>query len=99
MFSLKFRDIRHVLMLDALSKVVVYYYPLGGRLRKEEDGKLQVECTGEGVLFLEDMVDNSLSVLGDLEYLKPSFKQLLFKFPFNADIEELHPMVIQVTLP
>ncbi|GLJ22215.1 hypothetical protein SUGI_0417510 [Cryptomeria japonica] len=81
---------------EALSKVLVYYYPLAGRLRKKEDGKLQVECTGEGVLFVEAMVSNNLSVLGDLDYLKPSFKQLLFTFPFNTDIEELHPLVIQV---
>ncbi|GLJ55493.1 hypothetical protein SUGI_1191640 [Cryptomeria japonica] len=81
---------------EALSKVLVYYYPLGGRLRKKEDGKLQLECTGEGVLFVEAMVDNSLSVLRDLEYLKPSFKQLLYTFPFSTDVEELHPMVIQV---
>ncbi|GLJ29798.1 hypothetical protein SUGI_0588500 [Cryptomeria japonica] len=81
---------------EALSKVLVYYYPLAGRLRKKEDGKLQVECTGEGVLFVEAMVDNSLSVLGDLDQLKPSFKQLLFRFPFDNALEDVHPMVLQV---
>ncbi|GLJ29800.1 hypothetical protein SUGI_0588520 [Cryptomeria japonica] len=81
---------------EALSKVLVYYYPVAGRLRKKEDGKLQVECTGEGVLFVEAMVDKSLSVLGDLDQLKPSFKQLLFRFPSNTAIEDVHPMVIQV---
>ncbi|GLJ29799.1 hypothetical protein SUGI_0588510 [Cryptomeria japonica] len=83
---------------EALSKVLVYYYPLAGRLRKKEDGKLQVECTGEGVLFVETMVDKNLSILGDLEQLKPSFKQLLFRFPSNTSIENVHPMVLQVTL-
>ncbi|GLJ55784.1 hypothetical protein SUGI_1197850 [Cryptomeria japonica] len=81
---------------EALSKVLVYYYPLAGRLRKKEDGKLQVECTGEGVLFVGAMVNNNLSAIGDLDYLKPSFKQLLFTFPFNTDLEELHLIVIQV---
>ncbi|GLJ29803.1 hypothetical protein SUGI_0588550 [Cryptomeria japonica] len=42
------------------------------------------------------MVDNSLSVLGDLDQLKPSFKQLLFRFPFDIALEEVHPMVLQV---
>ncbi|GLJ30289.1 hypothetical protein SUGI_0598990 [Cryptomeria japonica] len=81
---------------EALSKVLVYYYPLAGRLRKKEDGKLQLECTGEGVLFVEAMVDNSLSVLGDLDKLEPSFKKLLFRFPSDAAIEDVHPIVIQV---
>ena len=81
---------------EALSKVLVYYYPLAGRLRKKEDGTLQMECTGEGVLFVEAMVNNTLSALGDLDYLKPSFKQLLFTFPPETDIEEIHPMAIQV---
>ncbi|XP_057865144.2 3'-N-debenzoyl-2'-deoxytaxol N-benzoyltransferase [Cryptomeria japonica] len=81
---------------DALSKVLVYYYPLAGRLRKKEDGKFQVECTGEGVLFLETLVDKSLSILGDLEQLKPSLKQLIFRFPFDTALEDVHPMVLQV---
>ncbi|XP_057865142.1 3'-N-debenzoyl-2'-deoxytaxol N-benzoyltransferase isoform X1 [Cryptomeria japonica] len=81
---------------EALSKVLVYYYPVAGRLRKKEDGKLQLECTGEGVLFVEAIVDNSLSVLGDLNQIKPSFKQLFFWFPSNTAIEDVHPMVLQV---
>ncbi|XP_057865143.1 3'-N-debenzoyl-2'-deoxytaxol N-benzoyltransferase isoform X2 [Cryptomeria japonica] len=80
---------------EALSKVLVYYYPVAGRLRKKEDGKLQLECTGEGVLFVEAIVDNSLSVLGDLNQIKPSFKQLFFWFPSNTAIEDVHPMVLQ----
>ncbi|XP_059077897.1 3'-N-debenzoyl-2'-deoxytaxol N-benzoyltransferase-like [Cryptomeria japonica] len=83
---------------EALSKVLVFYYPLAGRLRKKEDGKLQVECTGEGVLFVETMVDKNLSILGDLDQLKPSFKQLLSRFPSNTAIEDAHPTVLQVTL-
>ncbi|XP_057865116.1 3'-N-debenzoyl-2'-deoxytaxol N-benzoyltransferase-like [Cryptomeria japonica] len=74
---------------DALSKVLVYYYPLAGRLRKKEDGKFQVECTGEGVLFLETLVDKSLSILGDLE-------QLIFRFPFDTALEDVHLMVLRV---
>ncbi|XP_057850965.1 3'-N-debenzoyl-2'-deoxytaxol N-benzoyltransferase [Cryptomeria japonica] len=85
------KTIRH-----ALSKALLYYYPLAGRLRKKEDGKFQVECTGEGVLFLETLVDKSLSILGDLEQLKPSFKQLSFRFLFDTALEDVHPMVLQV---
>ncbi|GLJ29795.1 hypothetical protein SUGI_0588470 [Cryptomeria japonica] len=42
------------------------------------------------------MVDKNLSILGDLDQLKPSFKQLLSRFPSNTAIEDAHPTVLQV---
>ncbi|KAH9332058.1 hypothetical protein KI387_004166, partial [Taxus chinensis] len=81
---------------EALSKVLVYYYPLVGRLRNRvQDGKLQVECTGEGAVFVEASSPNTLSLLGDLEELKPSFQQLLFQSPPNTPLEDIHPLILQ----
>lgn len=83
---------------DALSQVLVYYYPLAGRLRRTQDGrKLQVECTGEGALFAEAYTHNTLSLLGELEELQPSFEQLLFQIPLTAEVEEVPPLIFQVT--
>jgi len=83
---------------DALSQVLSHYYPLAGRIRRAEDGrKLEVECTGEGALFVEASTHNTLSLLGELEELKPSFEQLLFQFPLTAEIEEVPPLIFQVT--
>ncbi|GLJ42498.1 hypothetical protein SUGI_0880900 [Cryptomeria japonica] len=85
---------------EALSKVLVYYFPFAGRLRIREDGELEVECTGEGALFVEAMADNNLSVLGDLDDIEPSFQQLLFSLPLTTTpIENFHLLVIQVILP
>lgn len=47
----------------ALSRVLVYYYPLAGQLRQAEKGKLVVECTGEGVLFREADADATIEQL------------------------------------
>nr|TKS18406.1 omega-hydroxypalmitate O-feruloyl transferase-like [Populus alba] len=38
---------------QSMAKILVHYYPLAGRLRLGSDGKYNVECTNEGVLFVE----------------------------------------------
>ncbi|KAJ0030968.1 hypothetical protein Pint_14412 [Pistacia integerrima] len=41
------------LLKEALSKALVAFYPLAGRLKRDENGRLQIECNAEGVLFME----------------------------------------------
>ncbi|KAM7273698.1 hypothetical protein ACFE04_028362 [Oxalis oulophora] len=36
----------------ALSKILVHYYPLAGRLTTNSEGKVIVDCTTDGVCFL-----------------------------------------------
>jgi len=50
---------------EALAEALVYYYPLAGRLREVPGGKLVVECTGEGVVFVEAVADVSMAELGN----------------------------------
>ncbi len=51
---------------EALSKVLVYYYPLAGKLKRNSDGNLQINCTTDGVPFL---VANANCKLSSLHYL------------------------------
>lgn len=51
------------LVRHALSRALVYYYPLAGRLRHAENEKLVVECTGEGVFFREADADGTIEQL------------------------------------
>ncbi|KAI9120574.1 hypothetical protein K1719_007607 [Acacia pycnantha] len=73
---------------NALSKVLVQYYPLAGRLNVSSEGKLMVECTGEGALFVEAEANCSMeeisgitkpdpSIIGKLVYEIPGVKHIL----------------------
>ena len=49
----------------AVAGALVYYYPMAGRLRKLPGvNKLAVDCTGEGVVFVEAYADVRLEDLG-----------------------------------
>ncbi|MED6136409.1 hypothetical protein PIB30_055907 [Stylosanthes scabra] len=84
---------------QALSKVLVLYYPLAGRLRKGPSGKLMVDCTAEGVLFIEADADVTLDHFGvDLLPPFPCFDELLHHVPSSNDgIINSPLLLIQVT--
>ncbi|KAF8687809.1 hypothetical protein HU200_042747 [Digitaria exilis] len=84
---------------DALSKALVHYYPFAGRLREHDDGrKLTVDCTAEGVLFVEADADVPLEHFGDA--LLPPFpclEELIFDVPGSSDILNTPLLLFQVT--
>ncbi|RZC60562.1 hypothetical protein C5167_022309 [Papaver somniferum] len=57
------------LIKDGLAKVLVYYYPLAGRITMNEKRKFMVNCTGEGALFVEAEANLTLEEIGD--FTKP----------------------------
>lgn len=46
---------------QAMSRALVPYYPLAGRLTQSEYGLLQIECSGEGVWFVDAISSSTLS--------------------------------------
>ncbi|GLT59753.1 hypothetical protein SLA2020_325540 [Shorea laevis] len=83
---------------EALAKTLVFYYPFAGRLREGPDRKLFVDCTGEGVLFIEADADVSLEQFGDaLQPPFPCLEELLYDVPGSGGVLNCPLLLIQVT--
>ncbi|KAK1426091.1 hypothetical protein QVD17_14759 [Tagetes erecta] len=83
---------------EALAKVLVFYYPLAGRLKEGPARKLMVDCSGEGVLFIEAEADVTLKQFG--ETLQPPFpcmEELLYDVPGSSGILDSPLLLVQVT--
>ncbi|ONK68961.1 uncharacterized protein A4U43_C05F17840 [Asparagus officinalis] len=50
---------------SSLSKALVHFYPLAGRLEVGEDGRVEINCTGEGVLFTVVQSEYGVEKFGD----------------------------------
>ncbi|CAK8570734.1 unnamed protein product [Lathyrus sativus] len=82
----------------ALAKMLVFYYPFAGRLREGAGRKLMVDCTGEGVLFIEADADVTLNDFGDnLLPPFPCLDELLYDVPGSSNILNTPLLLIQVT--
>ncbi|KAH7856469.1 hypothetical protein Vadar_001728 [Vaccinium darrowii] len=87
---------------EAIAKTLVWYYPFAGRLRELESGaagrKLMVDCTGEGVLFVEADADVTLDQFGDaLQPPFPCLDKLLYDVPGSNGLLDCPLLLIQVT--
>nr|ABX57719.1 acyltransferase [Vanda hybrid cultivar] len=84
---------------DALARTLVFYYPFAGRLREGAGKKLFVDCTGEGVLFIEAEADVKLKDFGDaLHPPFPCLEELLFDVDGSSAVLNTPLLLIQVTL-
>ncbi|KAH6835230.1 hypothetical protein C2S53_020102 [Perilla frutescens var. hirtella] len=83
---------------DAVAKALVFYYPLAGRLREYTSRKLVVECTGEGVVFVEADANIMLHHFGDTLYPPfPNLEELLLHIPESNGIINCPLLFFQVT--
>ncbi|EXB25275.1 Omega-hydroxypalmitate O-feruloyl transferase [Morus notabilis] len=82
----------------ALSDILVHYYPVAGRLTISSEGKLIVNCTGEGAVFVEAEADCSVEEIGDITKPDPvTLGKLVYDIPGAKNILEIPPLVAQVT--
>ncbi|KAF7826175.1 benzyl alcohol O-benzoyltransferase [Senna tora] len=83
-----------------VAETLVFYYPLAGRVREGgDDGKLMVDCNGEGILFIEADADVTLEQFGDAIHPPfPSLHHLLYDhLPGSSSIINSPLLLMQVT--
>lgn len=82
---------------NALSKLLVQCYPLAGRLTISSAGKLIVNCTGEGAVFVEAEASFGIEDIGDLTKPDPLILgKLVYEIPGAQHILQIPPLVVQV---
>ncbi|KAL0300230.1 UNVERIFIED_CONTAM: Benzyl alcohol O-benzoyltransferase [Sesamum angustifolium] len=75
-----------------------FLLPVCRRLREGAGRKLVVECTGEGVLFIEADADVTLQQFGDaLQPPFPCLEELLYDVPGSGGVVNCPLLLIQVT--
>lgn len=80
---------------EALSKVLVPFYPVAGRLGRDQNGRIEIKCNGQGVLFVEAETSYVLDDLGDFE---SSFElqKLVPSVEYTKDISSYPLLITQV---
>ncbi|EOY20478.1 Hydroxycinnamoyl CoA shikimate/quinate hydroxycinnamoyltransferase [Theobroma cacao] len=82
---------------ESLSKILVPFYPVAGRLGYDENGRLEIICNAKGVLFI---VAETTSIMDDLvqDFTDGSkVPQLLPKIDYSGGISSYPLLGLQVT--
>ncbi|KAI9162419.1 hypothetical protein LWI28_027118 [Acer negundo] len=80
---------------EALSKALVPFYSVAGRLGYDENGRLEIQCNAEGVLFVEADTESSVD---DFNGFTPclEFRQLVPEIDYSSNISSYPLLVLQV---
>ncbi|XP_004235891.2 shikimate O-hydroxycinnamoyltransferase [Solanum lycopersicum] len=81
---------------EALSKALVPFYPMAGRLCRDEDGRIEIDCKGQGVLFVEAESDGVVDDFGDFAPTL-ELRRLIPAVDYSQGIESYALLVLQIT--
>lgn len=83
---------------DALSRVLVPFYPAAGRIGKDETGRLEIRCNAQGVLFVEAQTNSSIDDLGDFTDSSKMLSLVPDVEHYSSDISSYPLVLLQVQL-
>ncbi|KAH0993427.1 hypothetical protein GBA52_004910 [Prunus armeniaca] len=84
------------ILKDSLSRALVPFYPLAGRLRWIGGGRLELHCNDMGVPFIEAESDSKLDDFGDFSP-SPEYDYLIPTVDYTLPIHELPILLVQLT--
>ncbi|WOH15301.1 hypothetical protein DCAR_0934838 [Daucus carota subsp. sativus] len=83
---------------DALSRVLVHYDFLAGRLRTNpETGRMEINCNAGGAGFVVASTEFALDEIGDLVYPNPVFQDFAVQSLKGSKAEDQPLCIVQVT--
>ncbi|KAL1542480.1 shikimate O-hydroxycinnamoyltransferase [Salvia divinorum] len=82
-------------MKAALSKALVEFYPIAGRLARGDDGHIVINCNGEGVMFVEAECDCAMDELCSFSP-RPDIS-LVPAIDYSKDISTIPLLLLQLT--
>ncbi|XVF65886.1 hypothetical protein PTKIN_Ptkin09bG0287000 [Pterospermum kingtungense] len=82
---------------EALGKVLVPFYPIAGRLGLDKNGRLEIVCNAEGVLFIEAESTSAMDQFGGDFSDKSEVFRLVPKVDYSGGISSYPLLVSQVT--
>ncbi|KAL0903503.1 hypothetical protein M5K25_027889 [Dendrobium thyrsiflorum] len=81
---------------EALAKTLVAFYPMAGRLAKDEDGRVEIDCNAEGVLLVFAETNSTVDDFGDFAPTM-EMKRLIPMVEYTDDISAFALLVLQIT--
>ncbi|KAL9381706.1 hypothetical protein Peur_024741 [Populus x canadensis] len=74
------------MLKEALGRVLVPFYPVAGRLARDENGRIEINCNGEGVFFV---VADTYSTTKELDEFMPSMELRQLIPTVDSNLEDI----------
>ncbi|KAH7547502.1 hypothetical protein FEM48_Zijuj01G0316800 [Ziziphus jujuba var. spinosa] len=84
------------ILKEALSRTLVHFYPIAGRYRRNDSGRIEIHCNGEGVLFVEAETSSCIDDFGDFTPTL-NLRKLIPTVNYSAGINSFPFLVAQIT--
>ncbi|CAB4289895.1 unnamed protein product [Prunus armeniaca] len=86
-----------VVLKQALSKALVLFYPMAGRYKlNDQNGRMEIDCNAEGVLFVVAESISAIDDFGDF-VLNPNLRELIPGVDYAGGISSFPIFALQVT--